>query len=90
MNLVHVQQHQRIKVVVINSNLDKHQRVYRKKVHYLDRMMVRQSTRRTSESSRFFLGKEMIQLNEDNDLYKEIILKQHSVPLSDLMQINES
>lgn len=37
-----------------------------------------------------FLDKGMIQLNEANELYKEIILRQHSVPLSDLMQINGS
>jgi hypothetical protein len=36
------------------------------------------------------LDKDIIQTNEDNMLYKELVLKQHSVPLSDLMQINES
>ncbi len=35
-------------------------------------------------------NKEMIQTDEDNVVYKEIVLKQHSVPLSDLLQINTS
>jgi hypothetical protein len=37
-----------------------------------------------------FLGKGAIEINEDNALYQEIISKPHSIPLSDLIKINES
>ncbi|CAF3382295.1 unnamed protein product, partial [Rotaria sp. Silwood2] len=43
-----------------------------------------------SSMSQHHSDKGMIQANEDNVFYKEIVLKQHSVPLSDLLQINES
>ncbi|CAM4746109.1 unnamed protein product [Rotaria magnacalcarata] len=36
------------------------------------------------------LDKEHIEANEDNVLYKEIILRQHAVPLGDLLQTTES
>lgn len=39
---------------------------------------------------RFHLGKGQIQANEDNALYKEIILRQHAVPLGDLLHTTES
>lgn len=38
----------------------------------------------------FDLGKGHIQADEDSSLYKEIVLRQHAVPLSDLLQTNES
>lgn len=41
-------------------------------------------------SSFFSLEKERIETNEDNVLYKEIILRQHAVPLGDLLQTTES
>ncbi|CAF0755014.1 unnamed protein product [Rotaria sp. Silwood1] len=43
-----------------------------------------------SSLSQHHSGKGIIQANEDNVFYKEIVLKQHSVPLSDLLQINDS
>ncbi len=33
-----------------------------------------------------FVGKGIIEPNEDNALYKEMIIKQRSIPLSDLVQ----
>jgi len=37
-----------------------------------------------------YLDKEQIEGNEENALYKEIILRQHAVPLGDLLQTTES
>ncbi len=52
--------------------------------------MVRELKENIKEFIFCFLDKGLIQTNEDNVLYKEIILRQHSVPLSDLMKIHES
>jgi hypothetical protein len=42
------------------------------------------------KSSSANFNKGQIQANEDNSLYKEIILRQHAVPLGDLLQTTES
>ncbi|CAF1534862.1 unnamed protein product [Rotaria magnacalcarata] len=43
-----------------------------------------------SSMSQHHNDKGLIQADDNNLFYKEIVLKQHSVPLSDLMQINQS
>jgi hypothetical protein len=88
---VHVQRlQQQIKVVVSNINRDIHQPMYQKEFPYHNRILVKSFFFNLVLFIWFLLDKGQIEADEDNALYKEIVLRQHAVPLGDLLQTTES
>lgn len=68
-----------------------HRLMHRKNVRILDYKVVSRCENNRfdflmGKKTHFVLGKGKIDANEDSGIYKEIVLRQHDVPLADLLQ----